>query len=415
MSARSPAARRRDSSGHIDPQFARRKRYESVLRALNLWEPFAAMPRRMQEIFWQRKLPDPQLEVEPSVPFDREGRALRKKLEADWRAAGFCFAADAADAQWAAGQMHSRDFLSVVVGLLVLVRELKELDGGPGLAQTIRFVKAATPRLERFYEQCMPLAFAPLYHALHGTLVAHSRLERRVFTERFEHEPNIAGRIAARAIVAAFEPQVRSIILDGAARPMYRAARMSGTTDGTVNWLSWDGAQFGGTAGKEYPLYVQSHALRQLQQRVNLPPAMPYLQTWLGESLAEPNIVERQGENLLVEYRIKEYRIGYLVVTPLSDAVAVRTFLFLTMESTPESKMLRERLRLTRRDVDWLGLCDLAAFTQTDLRDDPVLRPMLERCGCGHLFALAEDGNVAYVPQVQPLAAQMRRYLRMAA
>jgi hypothetical protein len=217
------------------------------------------------------------------------------------------------------------------------------------------------------------------------------------------------------------EPETRSVTLDGVARPMYRAAQMLPVGDGSVRWLAWDGQLFGRQAGTQYPVYVQSHALRQLQQRVNLPAAMPFLQTWLGESLAEPKIVERQNENLLVEFRLKEYRVGYLVVTPMQDVVAVRTFLFLTMEQTPEARLLRQQLRLTRRDVDWLGLSDLAAFTQTDLRDDPILRPLMEKCGCGHLFALSEGTEASgqnegdYVPQSKPFAAEMRRYLRMAA
>jgi hypothetical protein len=109
------------------------------------------------------------------------------------------------------------------------------------------------------------------------------------------------------------------------------------------------------------------------------------------------------------------------VVTPLQDwagkggLVAVRTFKFLTMENTPEARLLRERLRLTRRDVDWLGLHELAAFTQTDLCDDPVLRPLMEACGCGHLFALAEAGEGAFAPEPKPFAVEMRRYLRIAA
>ena len=141
-----------------------------------------------------------------------------------------------------------------------------------------------------------------------------------------------------------------------------------------------------------------------------------YLEHWLYDSLAKPNIIEEcGGGDLLVEYRIQNYRLGYLVVTPLKDLVAVRTFLFLTMERTPEARMLKTKLRLTRRDVDWLGLHELAAFTQTDLRNDEELRSLFEKCGCGHLFELAEDGYGDFAPQPKAFAAEMRKYLRMAA
>ena len=100
------------------------------------------------------------------------------------------------------------------------------------------------------------------------------------------------------------------------------------------------------------------------------------------------------------------------MVTPCDDCVVVRTFKFLTMEHTPEARALHRQLRLTRRDVDWLGLSELAAFTQTDLSADPVLRPLLESCGCGHLFAMREED---LVPAPKPMAAEVRRYLRLAA
>src|SRR5690242_5795450 len=87
-----------------------------------------------------------------------------------------------------------------------------------------------------------------------------------------------------------------------------------------------------------------------------------------------------------------------LKVTPLAEMAVVRTFKFLTMENTPEARKLHQRLKLTRRDVDWLRLHELAAFTQTDLKDDPELRPLMEACGCGHLFTLAE-GDYAPKPK----------------
>jgi hypothetical protein len=132
----------------------------------------------------------------------------------------------------------------------------------------------------------------------------------------------------------------------------------------------------------------------------------------LAESLSDPRIVEREGQDLLVEYRLKQHRMGYLVVTALEDVAVVRTFKFLTMDRTPEARMLEERLRLTRRDVDWLGLHELTAFTQTDLRQDTVLRELMEACGCGHLFEL---DHVDYAPEPKAYAAEVRRYLRIAA
>src|SRR4051812_19574415 len=73
---------RRDSSGHLNPFSSRIRRYQQVLGPLGLWDSFARMPRRPQELFVQRKSPDPVLDFDPSFPADAEHRALRKQLQA---------------------------------------------------------------------------------------------------------------------------------------------------------------------------------------------------------------------------------------------------------------------------------------------------------------------------------------------
>src|SRR5262245_31638449 len=60
------ANHRRDSVGHMDQFLKRRRRYEAVLRSLGLWESFAAMPRKAQEMWFKLKAPDPVLVFDAS-------------------------------------------------------------------------------------------------------------------------------------------------------------------------------------------------------------------------------------------------------------------------------------------------------------------------------------------------------------
>jgi len=83
-----------------------------------------------------------------------------------------------------------------------------------------------------------------------------------------------------------------------------------------------------------------------------------------------------------------------------------------TMSGTPESRALHRELKLTQREVTWLGLDDLAAFTHSDLRDDPQIAALIDRCGCGHLFDL-NDHDFTAAPKA--MASEVRRYLRLAA
>lgn len=392
--------RRRDSSGHLNPASQRIRRYEAVLRPLGLWEGFNAMPRRAQELFCLKKFPDPVLEFDASYPADRGHWTLRKSLEKAFREA-FIVIDDA--------EVTVRDFFAVVGGLKAVFAGAVEAPSWPESCR--KYMHQAGPLLDYWFTHHFNETFASLHAAVIVPLVAHSRLDARLLRAQVACDNTAQGKFVIRMTVSASPPEMRRVSLDGGMRPMFRV----GTTNEWhgVRWASWNPSKLGRTAPpQEYPVYAQSHALRQLHQRVNLPRMAAYLEYWLYHSLAEPLIVERQGENLLVEYRIREHRIGYLVVTPLADVVAVRTFLFLTMERTPEARLLHKQLRLQRSDVEWLGLCNLEAFTQTDLKADAVVRPLMEACGCGHLFNL---GDAEYAPHPKALAAEVRRYLRKAA
>lgn len=387
---------RRERSEGVHSYIQRRPRFEAVLRRLGIWEGFAAMPRRAQDLCCQQKFPDPVLEFDGSFPADRDGRTLRRTLERAFREAVV---------EVGGVGITVRDFYSVLAGLTHVVMVNRSSPELPEACK--RFMNEVWPSLDQWYAQNANAGTNSLHRAVVAQLVARSRFDGKLLALRLKQDTTDNGKSVLRMTVGATEPQVRHVRLDGASRPMYRVG-VTYEWEG-FRWVGWNGGQIG---GEGRPVYVQSHALRQLHERVNLPAMGPYLHSWLAESLDSPNVVERQGDDLLVEYRIHDHRLGYLVVTPLEDVVAVRTFKFLTMENTPEARKLRQRLRLTRRDVDWLGLHELAAFTRTDLCEDPLLRALMEECGCGHLFSLADDD---VVPTPRAYAAEVRRYLRLAA
>jgi hypothetical protein len=312
--------------------------------------------------------------------------------------------------------MPVRDFFAVVLGLnSIIIGSLKQ----PNLPEEIKlFLRAAQPILKVCVEHGMPAVWNALHAAVIVPLVAHSRLDSRLLVASPSSELTATQKTLVRMNVRAIEPQIQHVELDGSERPVMRVG--TGNEWDDVRWVSWDGEVLGrAETGRQIPVYIQSHGLRQLHARVRYPSVTPYLEHWLYESLKNPRIVERTREDLLVEYRIQQDRLGYLIVTPLADCAVVRTFKFLTMENTPEARLLNKELRLTRRDVDWLGLQEMSAFTQTDLGSDPVLRPIMERCGCGHLFELSKMSADEFAPKITPqpraLAAEMKKYLRMAA
>jgi hypothetical protein len=66
---------------------------------------------------------------------------------------------------------------------------------------------------------------------------------------------------------------------------------------------------------------------------------------WLYQTLANPIVQPspRQDGTYLVDFRVHEPKIGYVVVCKVEEAVVVKTFLLMTMDDTLEGIELKKR------------------------------------------------------------------------
>ncbi|MBX9627641.1 MAG: hypothetical protein K2X82_27825 [Gemmataceae bacterium] len=87
----------------------------------------------------------------------------------------------------------------------------------------------------------------------------------------------------------------------------------------------------------------------------------------------------------------------------------MRTFLFLTLDGTPEAAALLQHLRLGGADRRYLGLDDVRTFLNTDLGADPDLARAFAACGCGPLFEWAACDE--FREKAAGQASAVRRYL----
>jgi hypothetical protein len=165
-------------------------------------------------------------------------------------------------------------------------------------------------------------------------------------------------------------------------------------------------------------VYVQSHVFERLHGRdarvFSGQDGEGWLNYFLYTSLKEPLLhpMRRDDGSYLVEYLLAGKRIGYLVAQKVNDLILVKTFLFITMDGTPEGENIRRRLRLRRADKELLELDNLWTFFMTDLARDPELIAVFEECGCGHLMDLnklvpTKELSLGY-------AAELRKYLGLA-
>lgn len=192
-------------------------------------------------------------------------------------------------------------------------------------------------------------------------------------------------------------PKAR-LSLDGETRTVFRCGLVSQYCglfhDDGIDWVSWDSTQLNlGGPPRSLPVFVQSHVFERLygaEGRLNCfaPSDEAMLHEAVYKGLRQPVVHENRlnPRCVLVEYGLPDCKLGYLVCQVLDNAVVARTFLFLTMDGTPEGDKLYERLRVNRYDKSHLGLDTLAGLRTTDYSSDPVLRRIFDECGLGHIF-----------------------------
>jgi len=266
---------------------------------------------------------------------------------------------------------------------------------GPAGEYTKAFAHAFS---ERFPELLWRLSMEHLYFPLYTRSSLGNRLywagltmgptRRSVFTvERTDSEP------------------VPSVI-QGISRPT-RLCYVYEVLNGPPQPAVWRADQIGLPGDRTYPVHIQSHATKQWEQRLPNHKAHVMLFQY---SLEEAVIVDaRQGTGLLA-YMDGSNRFGYFSFTLTDDGerVVLTTFLFLTMQGTPEYRLLGERLGLLRADIEYHRLDQAERFFQSDLALDPDLARSFGECGLGHLLTSpAEDGPLMW----RGVAAGLRKYL----
>jgi hypothetical protein len=403
-----------------------------LLQRFSLLGAFEAMPAEIRQQFFDVCYPDPILVFDPSFPSADVFGGAYAQIRAEVRE-GF----DDANIVLTGVDLPVRDFYSIAVPLASMVcSSLAEIDsplplkGHARPPATVRAFLEKAGGILRYLtrQEVVEASFGALHKAVVVPLVGRSRLDGNLLHARLTNPPTFRGKRLTMTLYAE-RPAMKYVRLhngiSGGSRPMHRVGTPNAWNG--IEWASWSRAVLTGHWQEElgiddddaqWPVFVQSHALKQLRDRLDVYAHADWAEHWLHESLARPKIVSRlPRDQLLVAYEVQEKRLGYLVVTAEDGWVGVRTFLFLTMAQTPEGKRLEKALKLTRDEVTYWRLHELSRFTQTDLKDDPQLRQLFSECGCGHLFELAED-ELALIPTAQtitPLAAELKQYAGVAA
>ena len=159
-----------------------------------------------------------------------------------------------------------------------------------------------------------------------------------------------------------------------------------------------------------HEVYVQSHALQRLEERMD-GVATGLLHFSMFLSLQQPQAINDGQGNLLIEYRIFNVKAGYLVAEIKDGRVVIRTFLFVTNNGTPEGKRLEEVFGLGKLDKQYLTLDKLSTFMAADVAGNAELRELFRQAGCECLWDMQKKVGPLCTAGGQTPAVLLEQYL----
>lgn len=134
-------------------------------------------------------------------------------------------------------------------------------------------------------------------------------------------------------------------------------------------------------------VYVQTHALRRLSERINITPGIMHEILFLIFMQEEIEHTWYNG-NCLVTYRVSGEKAGYLVVKLHTDKLVVHTFLFLTNDDTPEGDQLKNLVEIEKADKQYMHIDNLPEFNAYHIERSEQASKLFRDAGCGSLLKL---------------------------
>jgi hypothetical protein len=259
-------------------------------------------------------------------------------------------------------------------------------------------------------------AYRSLLWNVDNVLIRFGQIDTQLYYAKCEFGRTPSGKSSVSCVIHREEAQTRWVAPKGEkGRMAFRCGQPFGK-DG-IDWIEWPRSLLASEDSRDpLPVYAQSHVLDNLYRKearalfIEDGEWMAHDDLW--QSLRTPKITLMTDRDMfLVEYRLGGHKLGYLVAQTLDDIVLIRSFLFLTMDGTPESDMLWKKRRLCRADKEELGLDRIDTFLHTDIQFNPKLVSLLEECGCGHLFKILKEPPCERT--VAGYAGNMLKYLRL--
>ena len=137
---------------------------------------------------------------------------------------------------------------------------------------------------------------------------------------------------------------------------------------------------------KKLNIYIQSHAFNRMQERLDNLGASGRNMFLMTSLIIRQDVKQAPDKSRLIAcYSSEDKLIGYFPFIIQDDNLFILTFLPLASPQTPEGKLFTEKLSLSVKDMDYLGMDKLSFYTAIDFEQIPVLRDALIECGMWQL------------------------------
>ncbi|GEM_PF-6073668 len=145
-----------------------------------------------------------------------------------------------------------------------------------------------------------------------------------------------------------------------------------------------------GIANLQVDVYIQNHAIMRLKERLSgMQDRM--MKAILYNSVHEFKTSKNSHGQTLLQFNLKDKKLGYFVYRYVDGIVVITTFLLITNNGTPEGEKLHDLLGVKKEDKQYLGIDIIKTFINSDLKNDKRAIDIFRQAGCGDLFELPSE------------------------
>lgn len=191
-------------------------------------------------------------------------------------------------------------------------------------------------------------------------------------------------------IVSVYPARSKMLVIHGNHRPIFRLG--SPLLKGAFKWLSVPSSLLANHyhGNKiELDLYIQSHALIRLKERLDI--VCKQSQNYcLWKNTSQIKSFDFYKSDILLPFYLLKYKVGYLIANVIDDKLVFRTFLFITNSCTPEGDHLKEISGLQKNDIKHWHFDRLSTIVAADVENNPAIHDLFKDIGVDDLLNLKD-------------------------